>query len=74
MELEYEKIRIKGIRAFGRRSLFYTFDNEIYVGGIDFNQNPLKKFKKNGKILKEIKDIQLGIGHALLLNCNYLFK
>lgn len=68
VELDYERVKIKGIRASGPRGLFWTEDNDIYVGGIDFNQQPLRKFKKHGTYAHKIQDIQLGLGHALLLS------
>jgi hypothetical protein len=43
------------------------------VGGIDFNQLPLKKFKKHGTYTNTIKDIQLGLGHALMLNGKVIY-
>ena len=70
VELDYDRVKVKGVRAFGPRSLFFTSDNTIYIGGIDFNQQPLKKFKKQGVMTKDIFDIQLGLGHALLLDSN----
>jgi hypothetical protein len=66
---------IEKIFAFGRRSIFYTSDNEIYVGEIDFKMNPIKKYKLFHKMKKRILNITMGSEHCLILDgkINYKF-
>lgn len=70
--LEYERIFIKNIYVFGQRSLLLTSNNDLYVGGLDFDLNPLNKYKHVEHFAKEIRSIHLGLEHCLILDCNLI--
>lgn len=72
--MDYEEITIKRIFAYGQRSLFYTFKNEIYVGGLDFKMNPIKKYKLFHQLVSPIANIALGCEHCLILDGNYSYN
>ena len=72
--MDYEAITIKKIFAYGQRSLFYTLKNEIYVGGLDFKMNPLRKYKHFHTVLSPIANIALGSEHCLILDGKLIKK
>ena len=51
--------KIKYIYAFEKRKMFYTEDNEIYVGGRDFSGTEIDEYLLLKKFDKEIKNIYL---------------
>lgn len=72
--MDYENISIKKIFAFGQRSLLYTFKNEIYVGELDFNMNPIRKYKHFHTLVTPIKNIVIGSEHCLILDGNKYYE
>lgn len=64
---------VKNIYAFGSRVILLNTNNEIYVGGVDFDKFPLNKFKFIDRLTKEIKGIYLGLEHCLILDGNNIF-
>lgn len=74
MDLDYNKISIKCIYAFGKRSLFCTYKNEIYFEKLNFNMNNLKKYKLCHKMLTPIADIAMGSEHCMILDGKNFFK
>lgn len=70
VEMDYDKINtINKVYVFGQRSIIITANNDIYVGGIDFNLNPLEKYKFVDHFSRQIKNIYLGIEHCFILDC-----
>ena len=71
VEIDYDKIgSISNVYVFGQRSMFLTSNNSLYVGGVDFNLNPLDKYKLVERFVKQIKNVYLGLEHCLILDCN----
>jgi alpha-tubulin suppressor-like RCC1 family protein len=69
-ELDYEKIHnIRYVYALGQRSLLITYNNDIYIGGVDFNLYPLEKYKHLEHFDKQIHSVHLGSAHCLILDC-----
>lgn len=69
IELDYNTTKIKNIYAFKHRSIIITESNEVLMGGIDYSiRNFNKNFKRVDIFPKEIKNVCLGIGHALILD------
>jgi hypothetical protein len=69
LEMDYDRINIKKVFAFGARSMLLTNNNDIYVGGIDFHLNPLDKYKFIDHFDKQIRSINLGLEHCLITDC-----
>lgn len=70
IELDYGEIgNIKNIYASGAKSMFITDNNDIYIGGVDFNLNPLNKYKHLERFHTQIKSVSLGLIHCLILGC-----
>lgn len=74
VDLDYDKIgNITNLFVFAQRSMLVTTNNDLYVGGIDFMQNPLDedKYKHVERFNKPIKNVYLGLEHGLILDCKY---
>lgn len=72
VECDYDRIgNISKVFAFGQRSLLLTLNNDLYVGGIDFEQNTLDldKFKHLERFNKQIRSVYMGLEHCLVLDC-----
>jgi len=70
VEINYEKLgNITNIYVFGQRSLLLNTENDIFVGGVDFNLNPLDKYKHIDRFPRQIKNIYMGQEHFLILDC-----
>lgn len=77
-------LNIKNIYACGSRSLFITYDNRIYIGQKSFTMNPLSSYAFLCQVEKQIKLLELGEEHCLILDSKlynkiiylllYLFK
>jgi hypothetical protein len=68
-QIDYEKTgMINNVYSFGQRTLLLSIDNKIFVGGVDFNQNPLEKFKFCESFNNPIKGIYMGQEHCLVID------
>lgn len=73
IDLDHEKIgQISNIYVFGQRSMLLTTNNDLYVGGIDFNLNPINKYKHVERFATKVKSVHLGQEHCLILDCKNL--
>ena len=73
IDLDHEKIgQISNIYIFGQRSMLLTTNNDLYVGGIDFNLNPINKYKHVERFATKFKSVHLGQEHCLILDCKIL--
>ena len=62
-----EELNIKSISAFGKRKVFVTQDNTIYISGIDFTSNKLKEYVLFYKFEKQIHSVNMGLNHIIIL-------
>ncbi len=73
VEVDHERIgSISNIYVFGQRSMLLTTNNDLYVGGIDFELNPLDKYKHLERFATKIRNVYLGLGHCLVLDCKII--
>lgn len=63
---------LTNIFVFGQRSLLLTTNNDLYVGGSDFECTSLNKYKHLEHFQKKIKNVHLGLGHCLVLDSKYI--
>jgi len=69
VELDYEEIgALRSIFVSGGRSLLITESNDIYIGQLDFNLNPINKYRLLERFPSQIKTVSLGLIHCLILD------
>ena len=61
---------INQIKAFEKKIIFYTSNNDIYLGGMDFDGCELDTYTYLEKFPTKIKDIHLLSGCCILINEN----
>ncbi len=70
VDLDYDKFNnIQNIFVFGQRSILLTSSNDLYVGGVDFDLNPLNKYKHLEHFNKQIRSVHLGLEQCLVMDC-----
>jgi alpha-tubulin suppressor-like RCC1 family protein len=74
VDVDHEKIgQISNIYVFGQRSILLTTNNDLYVGGVDFDLNPINKYKHVERFGTKVRSVHLGQEHCLILDCKILF-
>lgn len=72
--LNFEELKIKKIYSKKNSSLLLTEDNSLYIKGSNFlNFNDEKFTKIASKFNKEIKSLELGNEHIILLTSKFFF-
>lgn len=60
--------QIRSIYAFGQRMMLLNETNDIFIGGLDFKSRMIKGYELFYHFNGNIKSIQLGFGHCIILN------
>lgn len=67
-ELPKNDLNIKSIYAFGKRKMFLTYNNDVYLGGIDFKLNKIDNYYLLAHFDNEIVSLSLGSNHCIIMD------
>ena len=66
--LPEDNMNIKAVYAFGKRKMFVTYNNDVYVGGMDFKSSKLEGYLFLKHFDNQIISLNIGANHCIVMD------